>query len=371
MAYNKRVLFLAPSLNVGGAERQMVTIAIRLKDLGVDVEFLVYSDEDFYSRKLSENNITVHWMNLPNYLNRIISVRRFIRKGGFDAVISFLEVANFLNNISALGVRKRKWKIITGERSTHEKIFKGLRGRLFCEFMRFSDYIVCNSNRARDMWLDHYPEYESKLRVIYNTVDIAQSSSIYVPKTDNRLNIVVAATLYDIKNPVNLVKALGLMSDDEREKIHIDWYGRVPSLNTFDHHAAYNETMRLIESNKLYNTISIHEPTNVIHDKMNQSDVVALFSFLEGLPNTIAEGMVIGKPIIMSRVSDYDVLVDENNGFLCDPADPVSIRNAIVKASDLSVDRLIEMGNESKIKAGKLFSGNVNDGIWLDLLSIG
>lgn len=370
MAKNKRVLFLTPTLNVGGAERQMVTVAVHLKQMGVDVEFLVYSNEDFYSSVLSANNIKVHWRNLPSHFDRIIKVRQFIRRGSYDVVISFLEVANFLNNISVLGFKKKRWKVITGERSSHEKIFKGIRGKLFCSFMRLSDCIVCNSNVARQMWLSHYPKYKDKLKVIYNTVEISKVSSEYVPKINGRLNIVVAATLYSIKNPVNVVKALMLMSDEERQKIHIDWYGRVPTINTFDNQKAYKDTIHLIKQNGLEDTLCIHEPTDRIHDKMNEADVVALFSFLEGLPNTIVEGMALGKPIIMSHVSDYDVLVDDSNGFLCNQADPLSIKETILKAADLQIVRLIEMGEMSKKKSDCLFADKVNDMIWLDLLGV-
>jgi glycosyltransferase involved in cell wall biosynthesis len=38
---------------------------------------------------------------------------------------------------------------------------------------------------------------------------------------------------------------------------------------------------------------------------MYESDVVALVSKLEGLPNTVCEGMALGKPIIMTRVFRY------------------------------------------------------------------
>lgn len=370
MKSRKRILFITPTLSSGGAERQMVNLAVRFKHLGTDVEFLVYSNEDFYSHILTENGIKIHWMNLPKHFDRIIKVRRFIRGGGYDAVISFLEVANFLNNVSALGFRRKSWKTITGERSSHEKVFQGKRAKLFCRFMRFSDVIVCNSNNARQMWIKHYPQYANKLSVIYNTVVIPQLTSAYRPKAGNRLNIVIAATLYDIKNPVNVIKALGLMTEAERKKVHIDWYGRVPELHTFDNQVSYKESLHLIEQYKLKGTITILDPTTDIYNKMNEADVVALFSLLEGLPNTIAEGMMIGKPIIMSCVSDYNQFVNDKNGFLCDPADPTSIKDAILKAASLTDIELFEMGKQSKLKAEQLFSEQINDHIWSDLLNL-
>ena len=102
---------------------------------------------------------------------------------------------------------------------------------------------------------------------------------------------------------------------------------------------------------------------------MNEADIVGLFSKLEGLPNAICEAMMIGKPIIMSKVSDYINLVDEENGFLCDWDNPNSIKIALEQAIFLNDKELIKMGLKSKIKADKLFSSEVIVNQWISFLS--
>ena len=81
---------------------------------------------------------------------------------------------------------------------------------------------------------------------------------------------------------------------------------------------------------------------------------VGLFSSVEGLPNAICEAMKLGKPIIFSRVSDFDVLVC-NNGILCDGNNPESIRDALIKALSLSTSEMLEMGEKSRLLSEKLF----------------
>ena len=100
---------------------------------------------------------------------------------------------------------------------------------------------------------------------------------------------------------------------------------------------------------------------------MHEADVVALFSELEGLPNAICEGMMLGKPIIMSRVSDYEKLVDDSNGFLCDWNNPKSIKGALMSAVKLSENELDKMGNSSRLKAHKYFSKETIINQWLEL----
>lgn len=71
--------------------------------------------------------------------------------------------------------------------------------------------------------------------------------------------------------------------------------------------------------------------------------------------NVICEGMMIGKPIIMTHVADFELLVDKNNGFLCDWDNPLSIRDTLQKAINLTNEDLIRIGENSKNKAEKLF----------------
>lgn len=361
----KRILFLSPNLGSGGAERQMATVASLLKDKGYDVELLCYAEGDFYEHILKAKGIRVHWIILPNYFKRMMRVRIFIRKGGYDVVVSFLETPCFLNNFAAVG--GRKWKIITGERNSKEKHLKSKRGKVFAWFQRYSDVIVCNSENARKMWLKYYPQYEHKLKVIYNTVTLQPVSTEYIPKRDGRLHIVVAASYQYLKNPIGVVNALVLMSDEEKRKVRIDWYGKKEVLSGDTR--AYDEAIELIEQHGLGDVIALHADTKDIHDRMHEADMVGLFSSVEGLPNAICEGMSLGKPVIMSKVSDYDVLIDESNGFLCDWDSAESIRDVFIKASSLTVDELRKMGECSKNKAQGLFSNENVIGKWIDVVN--
>lgn len=359
-----KILFLTSNLSSGGAERQMVNLAKLMKKQGLYVEFLCYSRGDFYSSILKEDTIPVHWKVFKNYFLRLIGIRRFIRRGRYDCVISFLEVANFLNNFSAIG--GKTWKVITGERSSKKRTFYSKKGKVFGWFQRYSDAIVCNSYNAKAMWQKYFPKYKDKLSVIYNPVILSKITSEYIPKQKGRLHIVVAASYQHLKNPIGVIKALVLMNDEEREKIMVSWYGN----SSFDNSKtnAYREAVRLVKEHKLCEFIKLNEPTKDITNKMNEADVIALFSELEGLPNAICEGMMIGKPIIMTRVSDYNRLVDEANGFLCEWNNPESIRDAFLSAASLSEENIVKMGENSKRKALALFSKENSLESWLKLI---
>lgn len=361
----KRILFLAADLCSGGAERQMVTTACLLKKEGYDVTIYCYDKADFYAPIVQEAGIPVVWeTNAANYLKRLSSARGYIRNGHFNTVISFLPSCNFLNDIVAVG--GHKWKVVTGVRSADKSYFSSKRGRFFSWFQRFSDVIICNSQNACNLWRNQYPSYAEKLNVIYNCVQLGKVQSKYEPKQDGKLRIVVAATYQYLKNPLGLVNALAMMNEGERNKIVIDWYGRI-EMSKGDT-KAYDDTVKAVQDHALGHVLYLHPDTKEIADKMHQADAVMLLSKFEGLPNVICEGMLLGKPIIMTRVSDYDVLVDESNGFLCDWDKPETIKTAILSMSKLPTAKLLDMGVRSEEKAKNLFAPSIIVKQWMEII---
>lgn len=359
-----RLLFLIDSLGSGGAQRQMVTIAPLLKRQGFDVEFLCYHRDSFFIEPLRIANIKVDWIIVTNPLIRILKIRSFIRKGNYHAVISFLETPDFFNCIAAIG--GHTWKVITSERSAKEQTFHTCRGKFIGSMKRYSDAIVCNSENARKMWIKHYPQYENKLKVIYNIVTLPPITSTYTPRRGGKTHIVVAASYQYLKNPINVVKAVNLLGDKGKNRLMLDWYGatRVSQSAT----QAYDEALNLINKYNLREVIHLNEAISTICEKMNESDVVGLFSQLEGLPNTICEGMSLSKPIVMSKVSDYKVLVDASNGVLCDWDNIYTIKEALNTLLCLSNEQLMAMGEESKKKAELLFGKDTIINQWVNLI---
>lgn len=360
----KRILFLADGLGSGGAERQMVTVARLLKSKGYDVYVLCYSAGDFNAHLLLDDAIPIIWKVESRALPRMLKVRRYIRKHRFDAVISFLETPNFINNIAAIG--PHQWKVITGERSSKDSTFASTKAKIYLKFQRFADVIVCNSDNARLKWIQHVPQFSTKLKTIYNTVTLGRINSEYCLRKDGLLHVIVAASHQYLKNAIGMVKALTLLDSDSLRRIRIEWYGK--KTISGQESKAYKEVCDFVKEHDLEQYVKFCEPTQDLANKMNQADVVALFSKVEGLPNTICEGMTIGKPIIMTRVSDYDTLVDSTNGFLCDWNDMESIKNAFISALVLDDGQLLQMGVASRNKAYKLFSMETIAQEWLSII---
>ena len=354
------------SLVSGGAQRQLVNISILLKKRGHDVSFLIYRKDLFYLHYLEENNIKVTYISGDNYFLRIFNVRKFLKDYDGDFVISFLEVPNFIACFSAIG--KRNWKLITNELSAKESSFVTIRNKIYKWFERFSDWTVCNSENALNLWKEYYPRYERKLSVIYNPIIIDNLKYI---QHDNQSikTIVIPASYQYLKNPIRVVEAVNNLDSKEKSILRIHWFGRkeVTRGNT----SAYDQTQELICKYGLENVVFLHEETTRIFQEIEQSSAVGLFSTVEGLPNAICEGMMLAKPILMSKVSDYEKLVTKDNGFLCDPLSISSITSSLKEFLATPNEELLNMGNESKKIAMKLFDKDVIADAWeLLLLSL-
>jgi glycosyltransferase involved in cell wall biosynthesis len=218
------------------------------------------------------------------------------------------------------------------------------------------------------MWEKYMIEYSEKLYVIYNFVILPTITSKYIPKKNGKLNITIAANYKYNKNPIGLINAVSMMTKEERSKIVINWYGTTDiGEETI---SVYNESVTLIKTQKLEDIIHLNNSSKDIANIMNEADVVALFSKLEGLPNAICEGMMLGKPIIMTRVSDYKALVDNSNGFLCEWDNNYSIKDALIKASIIKKDDLLIMGYNSKLKANYLFSQETIMNDWAHIIEL-
>lgn len=347
-----KVLCFIDSLVSGGAQRQLVNLAVLLHKNNHQIEFVTYRRDMFYIKYLKAENIDVKTIQNNNYLQRIYNVRKYLRRYKGDIVISFLETPNFLACLSAIG--HHKWKLITNELSAKPESFIGVKSKVYKWFERFSDWTVCNSKNAAEMWKKHYPGYAKKISTIYNPIVIHDIDNQVLKRRKTKRRIVIAASYQYLKNPIRLIEAVNSLNEREKEQIEIDWYGRREV--TRGDTKAYDEAQNLIQEYNLSEVVRLHEETTEIYKEMQEADAIGLFSTVEGLPNAICEGMMLGKAIIMSKVSDYSVLVTKKNGFLCDPNDYKSIKNALSLFINTPYAEILKMGMESRRIANLLFT---------------
>lgn len=354
-----KILCVIDSLGSGGAQRQIVAIAKGIKARGHDVYMLVYHDENFYLEELLKNNIKYTCISEKNYLKRLLKMRKFIRKGNFDGIISFLEAANFITTIA--GFPSRNWKLIVGERNANPIILKSPKLRFYRWFHFFTDYVVANSQANIDMVKKINPFLSNKkYRVIYNIVDSNLWISTPKKTLGDRINIIVAATHEPRKNALGLINAVNLLEPNVKNRISVKWFGREGE--------SLDETKKTIKKFKLESIVKLYPATTNILKEINKSDVVGLFSFYEGLPNIICEAMTLGKPVLTSAVSDLPIILKKTKNILFDPTETKEICKALNIVSEFNDEIISEIGNENLSLSKHYFNLDRNVNSYIKLL---
>ena len=361
-----KVLFFG-GLACGGAEHQMVIVAKQLAERGFDVLFVTQDGNGFFRDDLNSSKVRV--IEIPkkiffeklklNILYYTLFLRKIVSKEKVEVGVSFLGENNFANCVVGM-LTLGKYKAITGLRNARESLLLSKRELFYTKFERFASIKICNSDNAKKMYAQHFPQYTKKLKTIYNIVNLPHITSKYLVRKNRKTHFIIPASYRDVKNPYGLLEALKLMSDEELSMFDITWYGD-SNKGTQPYFVKLKEE---IQKNNLQNVFILKDATSEIANRMNEADIVALFSSSEGLPNAICEGMTLGKPIVMTRVSDYETLVDKSNGCLCNWDDPESIKEAMSEIIMSSNEKLLDMGRSSRDKAIHLFSEDSNIRKW-------
>ncbi len=364
---NMKILCVIDSLCFGGAQRQLVELAFAFKEKGHCVTFLTYHHIPFYNAFVEDKGISIKCIDEPNYIKRLLKMRSYIRKGNYDAVLSFLEAANFI--CECAGFPYRRWRLIVGERSANPGILMSFKLICYRWFHFFADYVVANSETNMKLVRRVNPLLpKSKCVIIYNTVNFSNFKPLNHTgiKKNGQASLVIAARIQYEKNIQGLIEALSRFDESELSHLKIDWYGdnepqKRPS-------PLFKKSMAEIEKKGLEKVLVFHNATHEINKVLQESDAVCLFSLYEGFPNIICEAMACEKPVICTKVSDMTCFLSHEPNLLCDPEDPDSIRNTIRYFLSLNKNQRLEIGIKNRKIALEKFNKEIIVSRYLELM---
>jgi glycosyltransferase involved in cell wall biosynthesis len=200
------------------------------------------------------------------------------------------------------------------------------------------------------------PWLQKKVVVIRNGVDFSR----FTPQRDRapgrKFRFVCVGSVYRVKNPVRVVEAVRVLRDRGREGFVVDWCGRKGRGGDELPTAHYLGAERLRVEYGLQNVIRFRGETAHVEDAYAEADAILHPSIQEGFPNAVIEAMASGLPVVVSAVSDLPLIVESAaNGFVCDPADAVSIADAMEAMMELETDERAAMGARSRELAIRWF----------------
>ena len=342
---------LIDSLVAGGAQRQLCSLAVLLRNKGAEVSFLTYRADDFFLPMLKNAGIKYRCLAGKSKAKRALKLRKVLRKGNQDVVLAFLPSPCIYAELASLPTRK--WGLVVGERSavagSHLARFPWKR-----ILHRVADYVCTNSHTNRLMIEHAVPRLAGRVATIYNAVDLDSfRPGIYQRKKNGPFRIVVVASHQRNKNLSGLVHAVSIVRSKCPDlSVEVSWYGDI-----HPDPIPYYNGLHLIQQSGLQDRVRLFPASRTLVEIYNSASAVALLSFYEGLPNVICEAMACGRPVLMSKVSDVDNLVRHGvNGFQFNPNSPDDIADTIIRFCRLNQHERDLMGKNSRAMAEKMFN---------------
>ena len=346
----KKILCLIDGLGDGGAERQMVGLAVLLKKKGYKVDLAYYHKKDFYVPIARQGGIEPILLNVKNsQWSKLAAIWNFIKKQDhYECVITYKGGPNAIGCL--LKLAGMRYKLIVSERNStqHLNIYDKQKFWLY----KFADYVVPNSISQSEFLAKLYPWMKTKIVPITNFTDILHFAPNY-KQNEKKITILTVARIDRRKNILNYLEAISKLKEQGMNGVHFEWYGNVRRKEE-----DYAEDIKeKIAELRLMDFINFHSSTINIAECYQKCDIFCLPSSTEGFPNVICEAMSCGKPIICSRICDNPFVVSENgNGMLFDPENPNEIAEKLKQMIEMSKENRENWGRRSREIAIQKFS---------------
>lgn len=338
-----RLLFVIDSFGSGGAQRQMVQLAVGLVGIGHRVEFFVYAPRhDHFRRVIDQAGIVVHEYEKPSRYSPGVVPRlaRLMREGRFDGALAYLttpalyaELAASLNRLR--GVRT---PVVVSERGPLQHV--SLKLRLMLGAHRLADQVVTNSRNNREQLLSLWPALRDRSSVIYNGIDLGYfSPGSEAPRARAReLAILSIGTLLPYKDAMVLVEALAVHRERQGWTPTVSWVGKLaPKGGDPEYERRVRTRIEAMALDAHWHWLGERHD---IPDLLRSHDVLVHPSVLEGLPNAVCEALACGLPVIAARIGDNAALVTEGKtGYLYPPSNADALSEAIASFAALPDDR--------------------------------
>lgn len=321
------VIFFSVNLAKGGAENQLVKLAVNLKNKGYEVKIIsIGKDNDFYDL-LNNHDISINLISL-NYGFGLFNIIGNIKQFNADVLISFMFPSNIIARLISLFVNV---KIITSVRASKISFLYRIFYRLT---YHLDDVSTFNSEIALKNMIDMKISDPAKSVVINNAVSLPFKNK---RKNDKIFSLISIAHFRDNeKDYKTLFKALKIVkSKNHKFKVYI--IGRL-----------FNQSwpIKMINDFSLSKEIMLLGFVNNPEIYLKKSDALILSTFGESSPNAILEAMSFSIPVIASNVYGCDKIIkNSKGGLLSQPKDPNDLASKIISLINMSDVKRKSIGN--------------------------
>ena len=306
MLGKKNVLIMIPSLNVAGAEKFVVDLAINLDKtlFNVTVGILFNNKKTYYFELLEQNNIKIFDFSGKNKLNILKNINNYFKNNKIDILHTNL------NTILYTMFFVKKYKIekrIFTFHSTADRIDANLKKKLYkYAFQKLNFIPVSISDFIKGTVIKEFKLNPCNVECVYNGVNI--NNFYYVEKNIiEPIQLINVGTLYYIKNQQLLINAVRKLIDrGHNVKLTIVGDGKMRE-----------ELTSLVSELKLEDYVEFVGVVSNVKDYLNDADIYCCSSLVEGLPIAVLEAMACGLPVVTTNAGGIvDIVFNGVNGII-------------------------------------------------------
>jgi len=330
----RKICFVLPSLNGGGAERAAVNILNALDPAVWDRSMYLFRLEGPYLDAL-DAGIALAAGDSDSRTGRWLALRRFLRGARPHLVVSFLSYFTVLTAVRAAGIGARvvfnqqtpmsafledadyQWR-----QPWHRHAFELVTRVGY----RLADAIVTTSAGVADDLVARFGVARERISVLHNPVDLASIAAAASEPLDRAHDwlwshpvIVAAGRLADAKNYPLLLDAFALLRARMPVKLFVLGEGERES-------ALREQVDRLGLAGAVVFCGFQRNPWKYFA----RADVFALSSRYEGFGNVVIEAMACGVPVVAtSSPGTREIVRDGVDGLLVDVHEPTALAAAL------------------------------------------
>lgn len=350
-----KILFLVRSLNIGGAESQLVSLAKDLHQRGHEVSVAVFYADGPLEREVREIGVPIidlrksgRWDVLPFFIRLVATAGKF----GPQVIYGFLGTPNILTIFLKLGFPNIK--MVWGVRASNMDLerydwLSRLSYRIERRLSRFADLIICNSRAGLEYAVANgFPR--GKATVIPNGINSERfkfdtSARAHSRKAwdiaENEMLIGLVARLDPMKDHPMFFRAAAILARS-RSNIRFVCVGDGPEL--------YKRELHQLAANLgLDEKLIWGGARDDMPAVFSALDILCSSSYSEGFSNTIGEAMSCGVPCVVTNVGDSALIVGDT-GSVVAPGDYNGLATAIGRLADLSPEERQMLGKACRAR---------------------
>ena len=355
----KRVLFITSSLNLGGAERQLLLLCQKL-ETQFEVQIVSLDSEGPLKEKYLQVFPDIHLLTEKNPLNQFMKIRKIVRIFKPDVVITWLYRADLLGGLatkltgkipviwsarnSSIPNLTEKRRIILGVLSRiipTRVVANGLPAYIFHISLRYPSRKIIMIPNFLAPWTVHT---ESNSRLLSRNA-ICDS-----------LRIGIAARQVSGKGILEMIQILKSLPA-EFPKIDLLLIGQ------------HSTESREWEKKNLYNghnVLSLRLDSELAPWFANLDLYVMSSTAWESQPNSLLEAIAIGCPVLVSNQIDLDLPIPLQLRF--DPTSLCSFQNALSEILRMDSSEIRAIVRSTRTKTLASLSDEVVESYWIALI---